>query len=109
MAVFSIDDAVLIAVGGLVVKEGANLWLRYKSKKGGNGKNTLMGLLGDIRGQGKLTFDKVNGIEKKQGEMEITLKGVTTEMSNFKDKCIDLDKEVKNLDERIFDHIKIGG
>ena len=106
MAVFSINDAVLIAVSGLLVKEGANMWLKYRANKSGNGKNNLKGLLEDIRGQGKLTLDKVGGIEREQGEIKITLKGITTEMSGFKGKCLEQDEKIKQLDDRVFEHIK---
>ena len=109
MAVFSIDDAVLIAVVGLTVKEGANLWLKYKSKKNGNGKDNLRGILEDIKGTGKLTLSKVGDIEKEQGLIKLDLKGVMTDMVTFKEKCISLDKDVTNLDQRIFDHVKAAG
>jgi len=106
MAVISIENGVLVAVSGLIIKEGANLWIKYKTNKSGNGKNNLKGLLEDIRGQGKLTLDKVGGIEKEQGEIKIELKGVTTQMAAFNEKCVVIEKHVDQLDERVFDHIK---
>jgi hypothetical protein len=109
MASFVISDAVVIAVTGLLAKEVGLLFLKFKGRKKENGKNNFRGLLEDIRGQGKVTLDKVAGIERDQVDIKVTLKGVTTEMVNFKDKCIEQDDRLDQLDQRIFDHIKAGG
>ena len=47
-----IDDAVVLAVSGLVIKETATMIIKLKTKKNGNGKNNLKGLLEDIRATG---------------------------------------------------------
>jgi hypothetical protein len=104
-----IDDAIVIAVGGLVAKEATTLIMKLRARRNGNGKDHIAGLLSDIKGQGKLTLDKVGGIEKEQGEIKITLKGVTTDMVNFREKCMALDGQVKQVEERVFDHIRNGG
>jgi hypothetical protein len=107
-----IDDAIVIAVGGLVAKEATALIIKLRARRNGNGKvgaAQIAGLLTDIKGVGKLTLEKVGGIEREQGEIKITLKGVTTDMINFKEKCLSLDGQVKQVDERLFDHIRNGG
>ena len=53
--------------------------------------------------QGKLTLDKVGGIEKEQNEIKIELKGVTTQMCAFNDKCNVIEKRVDQLDSRIYE------
>ncbi len=104
-----ISYPLVIAVGGLLIKEGASMFIKYKANKNGNGKNNIKGLLEDIRSQGNLTLTKVGSIEHEQGEIKIALKGITTEMVSFKEKHISLDKDVTNLDQRLFDHVKKGG
>jgi hypothetical protein len=107
-----IDDAIVIAVGGLVAKEATALIIKLRARRNGNGKgynSQLTGLLTDIKGQGALTLEKVGSIEKEQGEIKITLKGVTTDMVNFRDKCLALDGQVKQVDGRLYDHIRNGG
>jgi len=104
-----IDDAIVIAVGGLVAKEATALIIKLRARRNGNGKDHVKGLLTDIKGLGSLTLEKVGGIEKEQGEIKITLKGVTTDMINFREKCLALDGQVKQVEERVFDHIRNGG
>ena len=104
-----IDDAIVIAVGGLVAKEATALIIKLRARRNGNGKDQIKGLLTDIKGLGSLTLEKVGGIEKEQGEIKITLKGVTTDMVNFREKCMALDGQVKQVEERVFDHIRNGG
>jgi hypothetical protein len=104
-----IDDAIVIAVAGLLTKEGVMAFLKYKSKKNNQNGNGLRGLLEDIKGQGKLTLEKVGGIEKEQGDIKLGLMKATTEMVAFKEKCIAQDKKIDELDCRLFDHIKVGG
>ena len=104
-----IDDAIVIAVGGLVAKEATALIIKLRARRNGNGKDQIKGLLTDIKGLGSLTLEKVGGIEKEQGEIKLTLKGVTTDMVNFREKCMALDGQVKQVEERVFDHIRNGG
>jgi hypothetical protein len=104
-----IDDAIVIAVGGLVAKEATALIIKLRARRNGNGKDHVKGLLTDIKGLGSLTLEKVGGIEKEQGEIKLTLKGVTTDMVNFREKCMALDGQVKQVEERVFDHIRNGG
>ena len=104
-----IDDAIVIAVCGLVAKEATALIIKLRARRNGNGKDQIKGLLTDIKGLGSLTLEKVGGIEKEQGEIKITLKGVTTDMVNFREKCMALDGQVKQVEERVFDHIRNGG
>lgn len=107
---FTVDDAVLLTVVGLVIKEGSSMFVKIRMKKKDNGKeNGIRGLLEDIRGQGKVTLDKVAGIEKEQGDIKVALKGVTTDMINFRDKCIDQEARMDVFDQRFFDHIKQAG
>jgi capsule polysaccharide export protein KpsE/RkpR len=107
-----IDDAVLIAVGGLVVKEGASVIMKLRAKRNGNGKDKaaqISSLLSDIKGQGSLTLQKVGGIEKEQGSIKTDLAVVKTEMANFNKACSTFDERIKQVDERIYDHIRQGG
>jgi hypothetical protein len=105
-----IDDAIVIAVAGLLTKEGVMAFIKYRAKKNYNHNgNGLRGLLEDIRGQGKLTLDKVGGIEKEQAEIKLNLMKAATEMVGFKEKCVAQDKKIDELDCRLFDHIKAGG
>lgn len=106
---FQIDDAIVIAVGGLIVKEATSLIIKLKSRGKGNGKDHIHGLLSEIKGQGKLTLERVSGIEKEQGEIKTNLAVMTAEMVNFKDKCLNLDGQVKQVEERMFEHIRNGG
>jgi hypothetical protein len=109
MATITVDNAVIVAVAGLIAKETTMGIIKLLGKRTGNGKNTLRGLLEDIRGQGKVTLDKVGAIEKEQGDIKIALKGVTTEMVSFKEKCVEQDDRLDTLDTRFFDHIKGSG
>jgi hypothetical protein len=110
MATITVDNAVIVAVAGLVAKEATTMIIKLLGRKnGGNGKNTLRGLLEDIRGQGRVTLDKVGTIEKEQVEIKIALKGMTADMVNFKEKCVEQDERLDTLDQRFFDHIKRAG
>jgi hypothetical protein len=104
-----IDDAIVIAVAGLLTKEGVMAFLKYRSRKSNQNGNGLKGLLEDIKGQGKLTLEKVGGIEKEQSEIKLSLTKAATEMIGFKERCIVQDKKIDELDWRLFDHIKAGG
>ena len=104
-----IDDAIVIAVGGLVAKEVTALIIKLRVRRNGNGKDHIKGLLTDIKGQGSLTLEKVSSIEREQGEIKLTLKGVTTDMANVKEKCLNLDNQVKQVEVRMFDHVRNGG
>ena len=107
-----IDDAVLIAVGGLVVKEGASVIMKLRAKRNGNGNGkdaVVKGLLQDIKAQGSLTLQKVGGLEKEQSGIKTDVAVVKTEMANFNKACSTFDERIKQVDERIYDHIRQGG
>ncbi len=112
MANIWIDDAVLIAVGGLVMKEGASLVMKLRAKRNGNGNgkdSAIKGLLQDIKGQGSLTLQKMSGLEAEQGEIKTDIAVVKTEMANFNKSCSTFDERIKQVDERLYDHIRQGG
>jgi hypothetical protein len=96
---FTVDNALALAVIGLVVKEGTSMILKFRKK--GNGRD-LNGMLSDIKGQGKLTLDKVNLIE-------VNMAKVTTEIDKFNKYCDKTDAKIGELDDRLFDHVRQGG
>jgi len=105
-----VESAVLIAFGGVLIKEGFSMykWAKNRNKNGSNGKN-ISGLLEDIKGQGTIMLGKIGKIEGEQTEIKINLQKVTTEMVSFKEKCIETDERIDTLDQRFFDHIKQAG
>jgi hypothetical protein len=114
-----VDDAIVVAVSGLVIKEVAVFAMKLRSRRGGNGNGRrgssyndlapMKGTLEDIKGQGKLTLEKIGFIEKEQGEIKTNVAVLASEVTNFKDKCVLLDGQLKQVEERVFDHIRNGG
>ncbi len=112
MASIVINDAVLVAAGGLVVKGGDLLLKWYRARKGGNGKDKgphIAGLLNDIKGQGTLTLTEVGKIKDAQSEMKTNLAVMTTKMGAFETACVSFDDRIGKLDTRLYEHVEKGG
>jgi len=113
---FVVEDALIFAVAGLVVKEGVGVvkWVMGRKKPNGKGNGKVEALLADIKGQGIATLARVSDVQQSQAETEKQVAVIAESLKGFNERCnmhidsmtrsvTDLKGRVEQIDERVFD------
>ena len=113
---FVVEDALIFAVAGLVVKEGVGVvkWVMGRKKPNGKGNGKVEALLADIKGQGIATLARVSNVQQSQAETEKQVAVIAAEMKGVNERCAmhmesmtgitdNLSRRVDQLDTRVFD------